>query len=48
MIEQGLYEKFPLPDYNLALHVSASAPAGTVAYSSGFALANVDSVDILV
>lgn len=48
MIEQGLYQEFPLPDYNLALHVSASAPAGKVAYSSGFALANVDSVDILV
>ena len=48
MIEDGLYEEFPLPDYNLALHVSASAPAGTIAYSSGFALANVDSVDILV
>lgn len=48
MIEDGLYRDFPLPDYNLALHVSASAPAGTVAYSSGFALANVDSVDIHV
>ncbi|WP_300393181.1 amidohydrolase [Henriciella sp.] len=48
MIEDGLYEDFPLPDYNLALHVSASAPAGTIAYSSGYALANVDSVDIHV
>nr|WP_084400015.1 amidohydrolase [Henriciella aquimarina] len=48
MIEDGLYSDFPLPDYNLALHVSASAPAGTVAYSSGYALANVDSVDIHV
>lgn len=48
MIEGGLYSQFPLPDYNLALHVNASAPAGTIAYSSGYALANVDSVDILV
>lgn len=48
MIEDGLYSDFPVPDYNLALHVSASAPAGTVAYSPGFALANVDSVDIRV
>ncbi|MEQ9316971.1 MAG: amidohydrolase [Henriciella sp.] len=48
MIDDGLYSDFPVPDYNLALHVSASAPAGTVAYSSGYALANVDSVDILV
>ncbi|WP_018147399.1 amidohydrolase [Henriciella marina] len=48
LIEDGLYSEFPLPDYNLALHVSAAAPAGTVAYSSGYALANVDSVDIHV
>lgn len=48
MIEDGLFSRFPLPDYNLGLHVSAAAPAGTVAYSSGFALANVDSVDITV
>lgn len=48
LIEGGLYSEFPLPDYNLALHVSAAAPAGTVAYSSGYALANVDSVDIHV
>lgn len=48
MLADGLYTRFPVPDYNLALHVSAGAPAGTVNYSSGFALANVDSVDITV
>ncbi|MEO1552931.1 MAG: amidohydrolase [Pseudomonadota bacterium] len=48
MISDGLFERFPEPDYNLALHVSAGAPSGQVAYSSGFALANVDSVDITV
>ena len=48
MLEDGLYTRFPKPDYNLGLHVSASAPAGTIAYSKGFALANVDSVDIKV
>lgn len=48
MIADGLFERFPQPDYNLALHVSASVPSGQVAYSSGFALANVDSVDITV
>ncbi|MFN7054548.1 M20 family metallopeptidase [Hyphomonas sp.] len=48
MIADGLYTRFPQPDYNLALHVSAGAPSGTVNYSSGFALANVDSVDITV
>ncbi len=48
MIEDGLFDRFPRPDYCLALHVSASAPAGTVAYTSGWALANVDSVDVTV
>ncbi len=48
MLADGLYTRFPQPDFNLALHVSAGAPSGTVVYSKGFALANVDSVDIRV
>lgn len=48
MLEDGLFERFPVPDFNLALHVSAGMPSGKVGYSSGYALANVDSVDIIV
>ena len=48
MLADGLFSRFPEPDYNLALHVSASAPAGTVVYTKGYAMANVDSVDIKV
>ncbi len=48
MIEDGLFERFGRPDYCLALHVSASHPVGTVAYTPGWALANVDSVDITI
>ncbi|KCZ59846.1 hypothetical protein HY36_06870 [Hyphomonas atlantica] len=48
MLADGLYSRFPQPDYNLALHVSASAPAGTIVYTKGYAMANVDSVDITV
>ncbi len=48
MLADGLFSRFPTPDYNLGLHVSAGLPAGTVGYSSGYALANVDSVDITV
>lgn len=48
MIAEGLFERFPRPDYNLALHVSSGLPAGKVAYTAGYALANVDSVDITV
>ena len=48
MLREGLYTKYPRPDYNLALHVSADLEAGKVGYISGYAMANVDSVDILV
>lgn len=48
MISDGLFQRFPLPDYNIALHVSSSLEAGRIAYVPGFALANVDSVDITV
>lgn len=48
MLEDGLYERFPVPDHAVALHDSASLPAGQIAILEGYALANVDSVDILV
>ncbi len=48
MIEDGLFERFPRPDFCLALHVAANLPAGRIAYTAGWALANVDSVDITI
>src|SRR5690554_3734487 len=48
MLEDGLYTRFPKPDYVIAFHDAAGAPAGYVGYAPGFALANVDSVDITV
>ena len=48
MLEDGLFEKFPKPDYVLATHTSGWSPAGTISYTSGYALANVDSVDITI
>ena len=48
MIKEGLFEKFPRPDLNLALHVSADLPAGKVGLVSGWAMANVDSLDITI
>ncbi len=48
MLEDGLFTRFPKPNYALAFHNSATLPAGTLGYSVGPALANVDSVDILV
>lgn len=48
MLEDGLYERFPRPDFVLALHTNAGMPSSTVGVRRGYALANVDSVDILV
>ena len=48
MIKDGLFKKWPRPDYNLALHVSADIQAGKIGYLPGWAMANVDSVDIII
>ena len=48
MLADGLYTRFPKPDYVIGFHDAAQFPAGAIGYSSGFALANVDSVDIKV
>lgn len=48
MLEDGLYERFPKPGYAIAFHDSAAAPAGSIGIVSGWAMANVDSVDIRV
>lgn len=48
MLADGLYTRFPKPQYALALHDHAALPAGMLAYSVGPALANVDSVDLSI
>jgi hippurate hydrolase len=48
MLADGLYKRFPRPDYCLALHCDARSEYGTVTFTEGLALANVDSVDITV
>ncbi len=48
MLADGLFSRFPRPDFCLALHDNAEIPAGSVCYTSGYAMANVDSVNILV
>ncbi len=47
MLDDGLYTRFPRPDYAIALHVG-SFEAGKVSYVSGFSMASVDSVNITV
>ena len=48
MLRDGLYTRFPRPDFALALHVSSSRKAGEIGYVDGTPYASVSSVDILV
>jgi len=48
MLEDGLFERFGVPDYALAFHVSAGDPAGKVMISPGLIASSADSVDITV
>ena len=48
MLDDGMFQKMPTPDYNIALHVGGAAPAGVITYTPGYALAAVDSVDVIV
>jgi hippurate hydrolase len=48
MLADDLYTRFPKPNYALAFHDSASLPAGTIGYTSGFTMANVDRIDVTV
>jgi hippurate hydrolase len=48
MLEDGLYTRFPRPTHAIAFHDAANLEAGKIGYTPGYALANVDSVDVLV
>ena len=48
MLADGLFQRFPRPDFCLAIHDDAQLAAGSVGWTSGYAGANVDSVDIIV
>lgn len=48
MLADGLYTRFPKPDYAIAFHDTPELPSGVVGAKPGWALANVDSVDVEV
>jgi amidohydrolase len=48
MLRDGLYTKFPKPDYTIALHDNADLEAGKVGYTPGYALASGTAVDIKI
>lgn len=48
MMEDGLYKRFPKPDFAVAFHVSAGTPSGKIAIAIGSPYSSADSVDIYV
>lgn len=48
MMKDGLFTRFPKPDFAVAVHDTNGLPAGKVSYTPGFSASNSDSVDITV
>jgi hippurate hydrolase len=48
MIQDGLFTRFPMPDFAIALHDTSWLPAGAIGITSGYALANSDRVSITI
>jgi amidohydrolase len=48
MLADGLYTRFPKPDYALAFHVDADNPTGTIIADPGIVASSSDAVDIVV
>ena len=48
MIEDGLYTRFPKPDYALAWHVAADLPSGKISASEAIQYSSSDSINVIV
>jgi amidohydrolase len=48
MVADGIFSRFPAPDYALALHVDPNIPAGKVGYRPGIISAGSTSLDVTV
>src|SRR2546421_3328875 len=48
LLKDGLYTRWPKPDYALALHDDAEIETGKIGVTEGYCYANVDSVDVTV
>ncbi len=48
MLRDGLFTRFPKPDYAIALHCDPALATGRIACRPGFICANVDNVDITI
>jgi hippurate hydrolase len=48
MLDDGLFTRFPRPDFALSVHCLPDLEAGTIAWVAGPAKASVDSVDVTI
>lgn len=48
MLNDGLYTRFPKPDFALGFHDNAQMQTGHIGVTEGYTYANVDSVDVTV
>lgn len=48
LLSDGLYTRFPRPDFAIALHDSADLETGKIGYTPGYAMASSTSVDIKI
>ncbi len=48
VLADGLYERWPVPDYALAQHGDPDLETGQVGYCPGWAMANIDMIDITI
>ncbi len=48
MLQDGFLSRFPHPEFAVAIHDWGDFPAGKVAYTTGYVLANVDTVELFI
>lgn len=48
MLQDGLYERFAVPDYGIGLHCNPTLKAGKIGVASGYTMANTEMIDIEV
>jgi amidohydrolase len=48
MLKDGLFTRFPKPNYALSLHDEATLPAGTIGYHLGYFRASADTVEVTI
>jgi amidohydrolase len=48
MLADGLFTRFPKPDYALSMHDEPSLPSGQIGFHAGYFRASVDSVEVTI